>query len=152
LVLASAILATSAFALPKVGDQVVMDGAYVAEGVSVKLNQVQKLSAYNVNTNVFTLDVVTTAGSEVQNQSHNVAADEIISEEMAAQFVELCPVEIGKVETITVPAGTFKTCHIQQEKTEIWIAPVPFGMVKVVVPHEEGGASTLELSSFVRGK
>jgi hypothetical protein len=151
LVLASSLFVTTAMAAPKVGDQAVFDGTYVAEGMNLKLNLVQKISAYDVNTNVYTVDMATTAGTEVQNTTNNVAGDEILSEEVAAQIVEACPVEIGKVETITVPAGTFKTCHVKEGANEMWIAPVPFGMVKVALPNERGGISTLELSSFTRG-
>jgi hypothetical protein len=150
--LASVLLATSAFAAPKVGDQILLEGTYSATGVEMQVSLEKKVSAYNANTDVFAVDTTQKAGPDVQTTSENVASGDMLSEEVAAQIVEACAGGIGSVEEIQVKAGSFRTCHTTMEgQVEIWIAPVPFGVVKLRQKAEDGATTNLELSSFTRG-
>jgi hypothetical protein len=150
--LASALLATTAFAGPKVGDQALLEGVYTAPGISTEVSIEKKISAYDANTDVFTVDATQRVASDVQTASENVASADMMSDELATQILEACSAGIGDIQEIKVKAGSFRTCHVvTEETTEIWIAPVPFGLVKVVSKTDAGETTNLELSSFTRG-
>lgn len=56
--------------------------------------------------------------------------------EVAEELMEACVARGGSIETVTVPAGTFETCHTYEKSEkndstfEIWGAVVPGGYVK----------------------
>lgn len=54
------------------------------------------------------------------------------------------------LESITVKAGTFQTCHLKTRNFEIWYGPVPHGFVKEVIKIAGVLVETLELKTFVK--
>jgi hypothetical protein len=72
--------------------------------------------------------------------------DEIFHQAQVLDVLAHCETYGGATETITVPAGTFKTCKISSSDVAAWIADVPFGEAKFVSPQ-----MTLELKSYTNG-
>jgi hypothetical protein len=145
--------ATAAFAAPKVGDSAVMDGALVGNGVNMKVTTAQKVTAYNANTGVYTVVQTQTVAGQTQSKEVTVAASDMMSEETAALIVASCESQsIGKKEHVTVGAGQFDTCRVNSENGSIlWIAPVPFGVVKLQTAISAGTIS-LGATAFTRGQ
>lgn len=149
LVLASA---ASAFAGPKVGDSAAMDGFLVGDGMNAKVSTVQKITAYNVNTGVYTILQTQTVGANSQSKEVQVVIDDMITDENGAMIVSFCESQaIGKKERITVAAGTYDTCRVTNSTgSVIWVAGVPFGIVKLQTSIS-AGTITLGAAGFSRG-
>ena len=149
-----AVASVSALAAPKVGDTAVMAGNFASGSTTARVSTSQKILSYQPNSGIYGVEQSTTMGSESQTQQKNVSADDLMSEEMAAQVVEMCEsAGIGRRERVTSPAGTFETCRAsaQDGQSMIWIGAVPFGMVKMKIV-DPNGEWNLALSSFARGE
>lgn len=149
IIFVSAFVSLTAFAAPKVGDQVEMVGTYTENSKVLGVSFLQKITAYNANTDVYTVEQVQTVDTEVRTNTLNVSGDQMLSEEAAATIVENCEM-LGKKETVRVPAGTYSSCHVDSG-AQVWIAPVPFGTVRIKTG-AGGGILLLELKSIVRGQ
>ncbi len=145
--------ATTALAAPKVGDSATMDGTLIGDGINAKVSTTQKITALNANTGVYTVLQSQTVAGQVQSKEVQVAASDLMSEENAALIVSACESQgIGKSEHVAVGAGAFDTCRVtSQNGSLLWIATVPFGVVKIVT---KVSAGTVELgaSAFTRGQ
>ncbi len=144
----------SAFAAPKVGDQSYMEGKFVSTGgdATLKVTTTQTILTYSMNTDVYAVRQSQTIGGDASSRDVNVAGGDILTEEVTAMIVEQCEsAKIGTIDKIEVKAGKFTTCKIQQgDKDTLWIASIPFGIVKL---RNVGGSGVvdLELYSYVRG-
>lgn len=58
--------------------------------------------------------------------------------------------QLAVLETVSVPAGTFITCHITNSSGEFFIGSVPFGIVKMKLRFEDGSTNETELTSFIK--
>lgn len=148
-----ALASASAFAAPKVGDSATLDGTLVGQGINAKVTTSQTVTAFNANSGVYTVHQVQTIAGQSQAKDVNVASDDMMSEETAALIVQFCESQsLGKKERITVAAGTFDTCRVPGNAgSTIWVAPVPFGMVKLSSPLSIGTVD-LGMTSFTRGQ
>jgi hypothetical protein len=68
-----------------------------------------------------------------------------------------CVAKGGMMEDVTVPAGTYNTCHMMMTEigvtTNLWWGDVPFGVVKKMMANTaEGKTSTWELNSVTAGQ
>jgi hypothetical protein len=146
------VAASAAFAMPKVGDSATLDGTLVGQGVNAKVTTNQKITAFNANTGVYTVLQTQTIAGQSQSKEVQVASGDMMSEETAAMVVQACESQaIGKKETVNVGAGAFDTCRVAgNDGAVIWIAPVPFGVVKLQTAISVGTIN-LGMSSFVRG-
>ena len=84
----------------------------------------------------------------VQNSS------QMLSTEIVARYLTYCAGMNGVLQTITVPAGTFKTCRItitgESYINEVYIADVPFGWAKMEFNSTNGsGGFTTVLKNYV---
>lgn len=153
IVFVSALASFSALAAPKVGDTATMTGTFVGSGLNAPASSTQKILSHNPNSGIFGVEQTTALADRSQTQQKNVAEDDLMSEEMAAQIVEMCEAaSIGRRERVTTRAGSFETCRAtaQDGATTIWIGSVPFGMVKLKIV-DQNGEWNLSLDSFVRG-
>jgi hypothetical protein len=151
-VLVSALLSFSALAGPKVGDVSFMEGKYMSGAASIDVSFRQETVSYNVNTDVFVVKTTQTVAGSPSTSEANVASSDMFSEEQAAQIVAACDSGIGATESVTVKAGTYVTCHAKTSSgADLWVAPDPYGLVKVSSPTDDGGSINLELSSYARG-
>ena len=55
-----------------------------------------------------------------------------------------------KPETITVPAGTFQTCHVVSENQDSYLGHVPMGLVKFSGKAEDGSDVTQVLTAYTQ--
>ncbi|MBS1962626.1 MAG: hypothetical protein JST04_10445 [Bdellovibrionales bacterium] len=151
--LVALVSAASAFADPKVGDSATLDGTLVGPGLNAKVVTSQKITAYNANTGVYTIAQSQTVAGQTDSREVQATADDMMTEDQAAAVVSMCESgQIGKKEKITVGAGAFDTCHaVGNDGTELWIAAVPFGIVKLQTKVQAGTVS-LGASGFTRGQ
>jgi len=92
-------------------------------------------------------------GYETPNLTIGYGSGQIMSVEIATAVVADCSNYGGKLETITVKAGTFDTCRIDmdddQSKGTIWIGAVPLGWVKQSIFFKpSGNQNEFELEEF----
>ena len=120
----------SAFANePKVGDQAVLNGKYQGEVIALKL----ELTAYDADANSYTQTLTISNNGQTSSQSETVKNEDLSSSETLQYVVDNCSQFDGTPETITVPAGTFATCKMNEDDdTVVNIGVVPFGVVKVI--------------------
>lgn len=93
-----------------------------------------ELTNYNSQSNRFTQVTTTTLSTgEVTTAEEKISADEINSQEDNQVVLSLCESELdGKLETITIDAGTFESCALKEEASTFYFADVPFGYVKLI--------------------
>ncbi len=151
LILATTVLATIAQATPLVGDysnfKVTVDVQGQIVPGTLELALVAKTATGFKMTN--------TTKFENQPAEHNeedVTAEELLNDEIISYLLANCSAQNGKLETVTVPAGTFNTCAISNDNSTSWIGQVPFGMVQRTETTPEGYVVNLKLQSFVNGK
>lgn len=146
LLAALSLMSVSAFAMPKVGDSVTYK--IITNGMT--LSQKIELTAYNASTDSFTQTETTTYQGQTQKEVNTVAAEEMINDQTADMMITYCESQMGgKLQTITVTAGTFKACSVFDPATQsqVWMGKVPFGMIKL-----QGSQVSAELMSFTNGK
>lgn len=138
-----------AFAAPKVGDQAVMEGTLVGGGVTEKVTTKQTIIAFAANTGVYTVRQMQSLGENSQTKDETVLEGDLMSEETAAQIVEACEsAGIGMREVIRVKAGKFTACKLKSDSESVlWIAAVPFGVVRLQTPSATGSVD-VSLHSF----
>ena len=144
---------TAALAAPKVGDSATLAGNLVGNGINLKVTTFQKITAYDQNTDVFTVEQTQTIGAQAQTKDVQVKGSDMLTEETAALIVQGCASQkIGTKEHITVAAGAFDTCRVAgQNGSTLWIAPIPFGVVKLQTAISVGTIS-LGMSQFTHGR
>ena len=150
-ILGSFLCALSSFAGPKVGDISVMEGSVGRFGQKSLITTTQKITAFDANRGVYTLEQSQVI--ETQSRVHEIQVTEaqMMTEERAAEVVANCGQGSGKREIVIVRAGTFQTCRANTgDGSTLWIAPVPFGVVKLQTKVPTGTLN-LSLSSFSRG-
>lgn len=152
LLVGSFLVSTSLFAAPKVGDTTYMEGSISGGGASTKVTTMQTVISYAANTDVFTVRQLQTMGNESKSEEVNVSADDLLNEETAGQIVAYCESNgIGVKEKVVVKAGKFNACKVEGDAGSLlWIAAVPFGIVRFQIPVETG-LMDLQLFSFAHG-
>lgn len=151
LVLTSVFLTASVFAAPKVGDTASMEGSTVEGGVSKKMTTTQTVMTYTVSTGIYVIRQSQTIGGVSEEKTVSVSADDILSEETAAEIVTACESDgLGKNEVIEVKAGKFNTCKLKSESGSVWLGPVPFGVVRFQSTAPLGNME-MQLHRYVRG-
>ncbi len=141
------ILAPS-LAMASIGDQVTYEG-------------IQNGEAYVMNSTVTAKGPIDQVSGQQQWIVHTIlnfqgkvkVYDEtstVISREFSKGLLDDCT-QIGTNDTITVKAGTFKTCKLSQPNSPTaWIGDVPFGLVKEI-NIEQGISTTGEVSAYKWG-
>ena len=147
-----AFAATAAYAAPKVGDSATLEGKFSGSGTKADVTTLQKITGYNANTGVYTIEQTQTVGADSQTKEIQVKAEDLMSEETATMIVQVCESQgIGKNEKVEVAAGSFTTCRVSNDGATLWVAPVPFGVVKLSTKITAGSVN-LGLTKFTRGQ
>jgi hypothetical protein len=135
------VVSSTAMAMPNIGDKVVLTGT--ANGTPASLES--ELVAANSTKTIYTRQNKTTINGETQTENEEVKAEDLVTDESINTVMTLCETEMinGKLESITVAAGTFDTCKIGSDGAELNIGRVPFGVVRIASPEV-----TLELQSY----
>lgn len=152
--LAALAFTTVASAFPAVQDRAEFKGVFQGGGGgSIDFLQSLEITGFDASSNIYTVRSTLTARGQNQAQEIQVAKDDLLDRARVQMVIANCPMAGGTAETLTVPAGTFQTCKIPQERGgEVWIAEVPFGIAKQVSVDEEMNVITVELTAFVNGQ
>lgn len=151
LVILSALITFSAYSAPRVGDMISMTGTFTpVSGPQQSLESQQIILAYDSGSDRFTIQQTVTVNGVPTVTSDSIPSANIFAEERGAQVVAQCLQLGGLLETLSLPAGIFPTCRMQNGSAALWIAQVPFGAVKI---HSEDatGVTEMTLNSFGRG-
>jgi hypothetical protein len=148
-VLLAALFSGSALADAKVGDQATMEGYNETDGVRRAFSLRNSVIAFEAANHEFTVE---TLWSHDDGSSKSVVekAVYVLNAEDVASIVANCEGRGGAREKIRVKAGEFETCHFSRG-SEIWMAAVPFGFVKVS-DTSLGSTVSYELSAYAFGR
>lgn len=131
-------LSSTASALPAKGDYVRHKITNLVSGKTFFTEQKIEITDVNSVEGNFTTKITLTANGTVLSESTEV--QDLGSAGEAETTVDHCselPVEIASLESIKVPAGTFKVCHLKsvQEGAQLdqYLGKVLFGLVKSVL-------------------
>ncbi|MNK86841.1 hypothetical protein D3C87_1067620 [compost metagenome] len=145
-----------AFAYPAVGDKVEWAGSIDRlDGTSTEIKVVKEVLGHDTVTKKWTIKKDVTINSETTSETK--LEDSLYSPEQYQQTIANCESNSGKIEEITVPAGTFKSCMlttIGSDGTvdEKWWGDVPYGVVRRNLTEGTKGATTkLDLNSIING-
>lgn len=119
---------TAALAAPAVGDAVSFQGTWGSEAVYQHLTYF----AWNPSTRQFSKRTTTKIGTNAPaTQDELVNFNDAASDAALSAIVNNCAARGGEFQTISVPAGTFRTCKMLIQGNWYWIAEVPFGVARV---------------------
>lgn len=135
LFISSILISTLAQAAPVAGDYVRYKMSTLAGGYTQVSEQKIEVIGVNANDGTYTTRVSILFNGNVIAQSEETS--DILSASESENALDHCsemPADIASIETITVPAGTFKVCHIKTEqngtKMDQYMGKVLFGLVK----------------------
>jgi hypothetical protein len=135
LFLSTILFTTLAQAAPVVGDYVRYKMTSVAYGQSQTMEQKIQVTAIDQSAGTYTTLVSLIYAGNVISSTEETS--DLISATESENSLDHCaemPADIANIETITVPAGTFKVCHIKTEQNGIkmdqYLGKVLFGLVK----------------------
>lgn len=136
-------------AFPIIGDYALFDGVAQTDLGQVNYESSMEVTAIGPEAGMITITSKYIIGG--QEQSIDTAAHAETYLELNAT-VDHCSEAGGILETITVPAGTFDTCHMSNTSSnaqiDFWFGKVPFALVKSVYTRGNVG-ETKVLKSFV---
>ena len=152
--LVSALMATTALAMPKVGDVVNYNFTVSQQGQNTSGTLKQLITTF-VN-GMYNVETTYEVNGQTQVQNNQRKPENMIDDKTISAVLSNCSAYNGKLETVTVPAGSFNTCLIpnneNNQKGEVWFGAVPFGVVKMVSTNENGRQTRMDLTSFQFGK
>ncbi len=156
---ASLLITAPAFAMPSIGDHAVYNTTIIQGSKQTTGTVEQVILSFDQQSGLFGIQSTMNFGGQSMVQTEQKAAQEMITDQMAAAIVANCAAYGGKPEAVTVPAGNFSTCALPtsgKRAGTMWIAAgVAFGVVKADVT-QNNGTNTMqthtELQSFENGK
>lgn len=145
-----------ALAAPSVNDTAFFSGTVKMQGRRLAITSEVQLVSFDAKKNAFQQRTVSAYAGQVQTHEEWVPAGNILSAETAANVIAGCVDLGGQLEKIEVAAGEFDTCVLPTDDAEttslVWIAPVPFGVVKSHTIARDGSMeSEMELEFFQKG-
>lgn len=137
LVLATILFSTIAQAAPVVGDLVRYKMTVSAFGQSRIMEQKMEVISIDANEGTYTTKVTVMMNGAVMGQTTETSdLNSATESESTLDHCSEMPSDMASIETITVPAGTFKVCHISTQqgsvKLDQFMGKVLFGLVKSV--------------------
>jgi hypothetical protein len=156
--LLTTVVASSAFAWPKLNDTATYDaaahlGAQTAVGTLTLLT-----TAIDVGGDSMTVQQNTFFNNSSSTGSTSVKLSQMqqFAQELPALIAD-CAHQGGTAETVATPAGTFNTCKIVDDTADqtgfVWYADVLFGWAKQVHTAKSNGEVTeITLKSFSNGR
>lgn len=154
-VAATVVFASSfAIAYPMVGDKVEYQGTvkkdpHPEQPINIKM----EIKSFDAQKQEWIVQQDTTIGGQTYSETEDVDASDMFTPERVQYILTNCVARGGTLESVTVAAGAFDTCKMAktttEESKEIWIAAVPFGIVKMIEHDiEDGEHFSVELQSF----
>jgi hypothetical protein len=143
--LSVSLFSSALLAMPAVGDMATYK--ILADGYDIV--QKQELVSYNSSTGSFTKVTTNLVFGQESTTSEVVAVADLNTDAELNQLLAYCshPQIGGKLETVSVPAGTFNTCAISEGSQKANLGVVPFGLVRFSDTN-----ATVELVSYKLGK
>jgi hypothetical protein len=144
-------LSSVSFATPAVKDQVTFKGVFAGGGGgTIDFQQTLEITGFANEQWLVRSTLLVNGQNRVEDIQ--VGKADLMDDAQLKMIIENCAQMGGTSESLTVPAGSFLTCAVDQERGgKVWLGEVPFGIVKQVSVDEEENTITTELSSFVRG-
>jgi hypothetical protein len=138
----------SAFAMPSVGDK----ATYKVKMGELEFTSTTELVSFDASSNTFMQKSSTEIMGQTEEEVSSVSMDDLMTDESAEMLLNLCETDMvkGKLETVTVSAGSFNACTVSSEEGSQSIAKVPFGLVKGQFVNG-GNGFEIELMSFSNG-
>lgn len=153
-ILALALVSTSAYATPRLGDFAAFNAVISVNGQTIQADVQQEIVQQDAGNNQFLeRQTVVLSGRSPEVTDSWKAADEFLDDATIDAILANCAAAGGTSQAITVPAGAFDTCAVpfDNESTQgiAWIAKVPFGVAKADSLNKENGMNvSMELRSF----
>ena len=139
-----------------------MASVHVGESATFNLSIGGDSNAYTLKMEVTAVDAAAGTFTETQTiykgttqvQQSAMPPESIADMDQYAQIVDNCASAGGTPESVTVPAGTFQTCHILGSdndggKFDLQIAKVPFGIAILTQTGSDSKTLHAELTSFL---
>lgn len=145
----------SAYAYPMVGDKVEFKATETEGSETKEMTGSYEVVGYNETTKKWA--VMTTWIKDGQQRTKEKQVSEMFTSEKAQEIMTNCESKGGKLEDVTVGAGTFATCLMIKDQGDemkhTWWGDVPFGVVKFM-EHEKDNSETktVELMSVTLGQ
>ncbi len=139
----------SVVSAPAVGDS----ATYTINASGFSGSLVETISAIDTSTGQATVMQTATVQGQSSTDSSQVALNALTTLESSVTY---CSVfnqngQTAKVEEITVPAGTFKVCHLTSTDGEYFLGAVPvLGIVKGITKGSDGTATVMTLTSYIK--
>jgi hypothetical protein len=149
------LLASSvALAYPTVGDFASLQGTLTMLGSESPFTLDRTIKSFDGAN--YLVNVQQIIGLEVQSEDQSTPAADMMSREMVQAILADCVAQGGRLETITVAAGSFNACALpfNDEETHgvVWIADVVFGLAKITTTaHDNSYSFTLGLAKQTPG-
>ena len=158
ILLATTVLATLAQATPLVGDYSNFKATVSTEGQTMAGTLEVALVAKTATG--FKMTATTKFDNQPsEHQEKDVNADDLINDEMISYLLANCATQNGQLQSVTVPAGTFKTIYLKMKDnankgaiSEVWVNPrdIPLSGMAKTISESPLGKVTIELNSFER--
>ena len=147
LAISALVFSINTYAAPAVGDAVYFTGTWGSDSITQHIS----FTGFDSASQQFTQVTTTTIGSAAPaTQTDLVAYNDTASDAALTEIINTCTARSGTPETITVPAGTFRTCKMLLSGNWFWIAEVPFAVARVEATID-GKALVAVLSGVSRG-
>jgi archaellum component FlaF (FlaF/FlaG flagellin family) len=156
LVLFTLFLSFTSQAAPVAGDMVRYRMTTSMGPVNQVMEQKIEVTSVNANAGTYTTKItITYNGTQVGQSTETADLNSATESESTLDHCSEMPADMASIETITVPAGTFKVCHITTQQSGVkldqYMGRVLFGLVKsVTVESMSGTTTTFELMEIVK--
>lgn len=157
-VLLTLVFASVANAGPAVGNSATYLVTVNQGGTNISVTTTQEITAIDLSSQTATVQQTTAYnGTTISSQASQMNLSDILylSDAEVAMFCAASATRgsTGVLETITVQAGTFSACHVKTADStngtsDVYIASVPFGVVKYLMTDMAGSVSSMELVSY----
>ena len=124
-----------AVAYPEVGDEAKWAGTH-KEGADPEktVELMAKVISWDAADKEWDVQMDWTMDGKTESKVEDIDADKMWSGAMWTKVQAECVAKGGTLEDVTVPAGTFASCHMTKtcgtKTMEVWLADAPFGIVK----------------------
>lgn len=144
-----------ALAQLRLNDSVTYNGKLTLLKENLNVGFLQELSVSEISADGKSLTIQTILFDPSGKENINKAKVPVTEIQTKAQILELlskCEAQGGKKEKLSVAAGVFETCHLRDNKNEIWLGDVPFNVVKQVEFDQDGNRIEIELGLIQAAK
>ena len=122
-----ALFSSAVMASPSVGDS----ANYVLAVGGIVIIQKVELTAFNPSTQAFTQVETTEFQGQIQKETSQIPASELLSDAQTEQLLANCASYGGALESVVTQFGNLETCALTDSGSIVNIGRVPFGVVQI---------------------